>query len=243
MDINSIIELLVVSFLLIFFLFKIKIIKLSIFRLLYGKYSFAYVNYHKKKYMKNPYPPCINDELVNHCFNFVNINKAKKLYNTQTEISFGVYPFYSKFSTVKRNVIPNCYNIYKISNKGRVKIAGFKKEIPGNENKEIYFFLNDSFFMGEYTFSDVSKPSQVKLIMILASKYKIPALPDIESFYIKDKHDSLIYFENNGFSITIQYINLRKRYVNVIWDSFFKSVTQTDTLVTADGNSEIFSVL
>ena len=140
MEIHLIIEITIVLFLLIYFLTNQKIIKLKLIRIFYGSYSYKYINSYKSKYMRSPYSPCINDELVSHCFNFININGEKKMYFTKTEITFGSFPFYSKFTTVKGHRVPNSYNIFKLSDEFTVKITGFKKDIPGVETKEIYFF-------------------------------------------------------------------------------------------------------
>jgi hypothetical protein len=227
---------------LIFFFINLKTIKLFFIRFFYGNYSYKYVTYHKNKFIKNPHPPCIKDDLMNHCFNFVDLNPQKKLYFTKSTIIFGFHPFYTDFKTIKGNTTPDCFNIYKFD-EYTIKIVGFKKEIFGNEIKEVYFFIDDIFFMGEYTFSDVSKVNTEKLIGMLTTKYKINEQIVNETFYIQDNQESLLYFENNGFTISIQYINFKEPLVNKVWNSYFKNLIKKDTFFTDEGDREIFAKL
>jgi len=97
--------------------------------------------------------------------------------------------------------------------------------------------------MGEYSYNDVSKANHEKLIRTLAAKYNIDIPAGNESFYIQDENDSLIYFENNGFSISIQYINIRESYINNIWDTYFKNAIKRDSLSADAGPREMLSIL
>jgi hypothetical protein len=193
--------------------------------------------------MKNPYPPCIKEDLIYHCFNFIDINPKKKKYISKIPITFGSFPYYEKFATVKRNTVPNTFNVYKLSKSCTVKVVGFKKELMGNEIREIYYFINDIFFMGEYAFSDITKIDIEKIFESLATKYFIYETIVNEGFYIQDKDDSLIYFENNGFSISLQYINLRKPFINEVWDTYFRNAIKRDSLYTRESDLKVYSTL
>ncbi|MEI6750312.1 MAG: hypothetical protein ACOYMF_11805 [Bacteroidales bacterium] len=193
--------------------------------------------------MKNPYPPCIQDDLIVHCFNFIDINPETKVYATKSEISFGSYPFFTKLAVVKGKTIPNCFNIYKLSDKCTIKILGLKTEMFNNKIVEVYYFMNDIFFMGEYLFPDISKANCEQLIGVLEKKYNISGRISDEEFYVQDDQDSLLFFGNNGFSISIQYINNKKPYINELWDAYFKNAIKKDILITADDHKEIFSKL
>lgn len=169
-----------------------------------------------------------------HCYNFIDIKPESKIYTTNAEIVFGSYSFYTRFSGIKKISSLNCYNVYKLSNKYTVKVVGTKSEILGNEIREIYYFINDIFFMGEYSFSDVSDLNTGKIIGMLAEKYGINKTYAFDSFYIRDNNDSLIHFGNNGFSISVQYINLRKPLINEVWDTYFKNVIKKETYFTPE---------
>jgi hypothetical protein len=98
----------------------------------------------------------------------------------------------------------------------------------GIENRELYYFMNNIFFMGEFTFNNSSDATHDKLLAMLASKYNIDKSGAKETFYIRDNEESLIYFDDNGFSTSIQYTNLRKSYVYDVWNAYFKNVVRKD---------------
>jgi hypothetical protein len=243
MSLNFIIEIVFSAFLFIYILVNIRTIALFIFRYLFGNCSFQYVNLYKKYYAKNPFPPCIKEDLKIHCFNFVDKNPGMPLFKTDKTVAFGSFPFYTKFADVKKEFLPNCFNIYKLSEKDTVKIIGRRTEILGIETKELYYFMNDIFFMGEHSFSDVSKTHTKELVGMLSSKYEMAETDSFESFYIQDHNESLISFDNNGFSITIQYINLGKTFINEAWNTYFKSSFSKEIFCRSDIKSIMFAKL
>jgi hypothetical protein len=233
MSLSQNIEVVIALFMIVFLYVNRRIIILSIIRSLFGNYSYEYVSHHKKYYAKNPFPPCIKEDLKMHCFNFIDINTDKPQFDSKSAIGFGSFPFDTEFVKVKGGIIPNCFNIYRLSEKDTIKIIGMKTEILGLETKELYYFMNDKYFMGEYSFSDVSEASNIKLISMLASKYEIDEAYAKESFYVRDDKKALICYENNGFSISIQYINLGNPQINEVWDKYFKNVIRKEIFCSA----------
>jgi hypothetical protein len=149
----------------------------------------------------------------------------------------------TKFVNVKKKFLPNCFNIYKLSEKDTVKIMGRRTESLRIETKELYYFMNDIFFMGELSYSDVSKTHTKELVGMLSSKYEMAEMNSFESFYIQDHNESLISFDNNGFSITIQYINLGKTFINEAWNTYFKSSFSKEIFCRSDIKSVMFAKL
>jgi hypothetical protein len=243
MSLNLAIGIITAVFVFTYLLVNMKLITLWIIRFLYGNYSSEYVNLYKKYFVKNPFPPCIKEDIKLHCFNFIDKDPAKIVFNTNNAVVFGQFPFYTKFSTIKENITPNCFNIYKMSKKNIIKIIGRRTEILGIETKELYYFLNDIYFMGEYSFSDVSNENNEQLIGMLASKYEIDNVISNESFYIQDDRKSLISFDNNGFSITIQYINLGKSFIHETWDRYFRNITKKETSFNPELSKIMFAKL
>ncbi len=168
--------------------------------------------------MDNPFPVCIDDDLVSHFSSFGDID-SKKVFRTKTPISFTSIPFNAKFSSLKGIGKPERFNIYQFSEEYFVKIMGYPGVILGNTIRELYFMANDIFVMGEYVFTDVSKANSKKLIEMLVTKYNISEPIKNEMFFIRDDQDSLIYFINSGFTISIQYINLNNPFVDEILHS------------------------
>lgn len=202
--------------LILLLIFNMKSVRLFFIRLFYGRYSFKYVSKFKKLYiMDNPFPVCIDDDLVSHFSNFVDID-SKKVFRTKTDISFTAIPFSTKFSSLKGKGNPERFNIYQFSEEYIVKIMGYAGVILGNTIRELYFIANDIFVMGEFVFTDVSKANNKKLIAMLVTKYNIEEPITDGMFFIRDDKDSAICFLNSGFTISIQYINLNNPFVDEI---------------------------
>jgi hypothetical protein len=192
--------------------------------------------------MDNPFPVCIDDDLVSHFSNFANID-TKKTIRTHNSISFAAVPFATKFTGLKGKGKPERYNIYKFSEEFMVKIMGYPEVMLGNPIRELYFFANDSFVMGEYVFTDVSKANNKKLIEMLVTKYGITEPIKDEMFFIRDDKGSVICFINSGFTISIQYINLNHPFVGKIVNSHVQRGILTDPETTAEADKEDLSKL
>ncbi|MFZ4546487.1 MAG: hypothetical protein ACOYN4_03590 [Bacteroidales bacterium] len=192
--------------------------------------------------MDNPFPVCIDDDLVSHFSNFANMD-LKKTIRTQNTISFATVPFGTKFPTLKEKGKPERYNIYKFSEEFMVKIMGYPEVMLGNPIRELYFSANDTFIMGEYVFTDVSKANNKKLIEMLVSKYSLKEPIKDEMFFIRDDKDSVICFINSGFTISIQYLNLNHPFVGKIVNSHVQRGLLNGPETTAEADKEDLSKL
>lgn len=200
-------------------IFNWKAMRLFIVRMFYGSYSLQYVSKFKKIYiMDNPFPVCIDDDLISHFSNFADID-PKKTFHTKSAISFNSISFSSKFSSIKGKGEPERFNIYQFSEEYTVKIMGYAGVILGNPIRELYFMANDIFVMGEYVFTNVSKSNNKKLTEMLAIKYAISEPIMDEMFFIRNDNDSAICYANTGITISIQYINLNNPFVDEILHS------------------------
>jgi len=203
-------------------IFNMKAVRLFIIQIFYGRYSYRYVSTFKRFHiMDNPFPVCIDDDIISHFSNFVGLDSKKMLF-TKNTITFDNVSFSTKFSSLKGKGKPERYNIYKYSEEYMIKIMGYPDVILGNPIRELYFLANDSFVMGEYVFNDVSNANNKKLIDMLATKYSITVPTKDEIFFIRDDKDSVICFINSGFTISIQYINLNNPFVQKIVNSHIK---------------------
>ncbi len=217
-------------------IFNLKAVRLFIIQLFHGRYSYRYVSTFKKFHiMDNPFPICIDDDIVSHFSNFADIDPKNTLY-TKSTITFTTIPFSAKFSTLNKKGKPERFNIYQFSKEYTVKIMGYANVILGNPIRELYFLANDFFVMGEYVFTDVSKANNKKLIEMLVAKYNITNPIKDELFFIRDDKDSVICFTNSGFSISIQYINLNHPFVDEIVKSHFQRgmINGPETTAEAD---------
>jgi hypothetical protein len=228
----------------IYLIVNFKSIRLSAIRFFYCPFSSKYITGYKKIfYLENPYPTCIEDDLVSHFSNFATIDSIKGVSFTKKTIDFDSIPFNAKLSAIKGKGNPQRFNIYSFSDKYTVKIMGFLEEIIGNTIREHFFFANNIFVMGEYVFSDVSKENTTKIIEMLISKYDVQIPFDTDLFYIRDTNDSVICFENNYFTITIQYINLKNPFVVDVLDAYLKRSSLNNYLFTDDSKKSLFSKL
>ncbi|MEI8047523.1 MAG: hypothetical protein WCI92_09105 [Bacteroidota bacterium] len=228
----------------VYLIVNLKSIRLSAIRSIYGPYSLKYITQFKRiYYLENPYPICIEDDLVSHFSNFASKNSMEEIPFTNKTIDFGSIPFNAKLSVLKRKGKPARFNIYSFSDKFTVRIMGFSEEIMGNTIREHYFFANNIFFMGEYIFSDVSKENTTKIVEMLVSKYDITLPFDRDLFFIRDTNDSVICFENNYFTISIQYINLKNPFVVDVLDAYLKRASLKSILYSDDSKISLFSKL
>lgn len=191
---------------LIVLLWSFRRLRMIIIKKIYGRYSEKYIELYKKMTLKSPYSYCLKDDLINYIYKTVILDKKHPFYKTDQEIKFGEDPFFistSKLFKIKGE--PDCANVFNIDS-DEVKIFGFKSNIQGTSVRSLYFFLKDQFFMGQYTYKPTLQMSENQAFNALLSKYIKNNHPEDKSFYIEN-NKRRIFYENNGFSVSIRYIN------------------------------------
>jgi len=181
-------------------------IRLFFIKLRNGKYSHDYIQFFKDHNIRSPYDPCLKDDLLLRFLVFVEKNNKSHIFNTEKTIQFGNSVFLTNCNQIfKANGKPNCFNTIQINGLD-LKVIGYRETIFENNIKALYYCVNDAYIMGEYIFSDVSRTNSDNLIELLWKKYKIKSKIDTETFYIEDENKTQIYFENNGFEISLKYM-------------------------------------
>ena len=179
-------------------------------KMVYGKYSYAYANFFRKKNLKSDVIPTLKDHYLTHFYPFYRRIKDSVLMKTQGQIQFGETPFGSSYkASPKSHVEPDSYSVYKIG-KNMLEVYGYRGTSFGAKHKEVLFFLDQQFVLGEYSLSKSEKahqPDHDKLLLELVNRYQIPLGERRGNFYIEDPADSLLYFDDKGFSLELAYFN------------------------------------
>jgi len=197
------------------------LIRLGYIRLVYGRFSYEFLEFFKKHNLRNPHNNCIKDEISMHFYTFYKSKRDALFFDTDTKIEFGDIPFlttYKKLIQLKGE--PKCINISRFGN-SRVKLVGFNKTLHDLKMKTMYYFLGDRFVMGEYLFTDINKVKIADIVAPLTVKYLKGGNIESDNFYITDARGDKINYENNGFSITVRYFFRGDTATNDILDKIF----------------------
>jgi len=210
-------------------------LKLFFTRIFRGKYSLAYINLYKKYYLKSPYAKCIKDEFIFRIFSFFEKSKDIKQYKTNKTIQFGETPFLVRYNDlIKTFGKPYCFNTYLIQpSDNKLKIIGHKEQMLNTDIKALYYFIDNTFFMGEYVFKEITHETINKISNLLQKKYLDDILTEgNDDFYIEDKDNTIIYFSYTGFALILRYYCRKDTQINSILEEYF---TETRTI---SGNIE-----
>jgi hypothetical protein len=109
--------------------------------------------------------------------------------------------------------IPDCINVAKFA-ESRVKVIGYNETLQGMKMKSLFYFIDEKFVMGEFVFSDLIKVKPAKITGILSTKYLDGTELTSDSIYITDPKTTILYYENNGFSICMRYFFAGDTQVN-----------------------------
>jgi hypothetical protein len=217
-------------------MFKVLKFRFRVFftKLSKGEYSSGYVNIFKDNDLRSPHVPCIKDEFIFHILMFLKKTKNVKILNTSENIQFGNTPFSLKFDEIfKLRGVPMCFNALNI-NDYNIKIIGYQDIINESKIKSIYFFVNNIFILGEYSFADNSITESIDISKIIINKYINESIENIDEFYIEDLNNNCIYFKDNGFERSVKYFNnvsndSRKIY-NELKDLMLPTIANNDEI-------------
>lgn len=194
-------------------------IKLLIIKKIYGNYSEKYIELYKRQTMKSPYSYCLKDDLINHIYKSVIRDKKLPFYKTTHEIKFSDISFFIEPAKVLvEKGEPDCANAFNLDGK-EVKVLGFKSTIQGSSVRSLYFFLDNRFFMGQFTHKPTLQQTNNPAYNALLQKYINADKPEDKAFYIEGKQRR-IFYENNGFNILIRYINFEDESITTLLEEY-----------------------
>ncbi|MCX6285828.1 MAG: hypothetical protein NTY96_01765 [Bacteroidetes bacterium] len=218
------------------------LLKLGYIRILYGRFSYEFLEFFKENNLRNPHNNCIKDEISMHFFTFYKPKKSALFFQTETKIEFGDIPFltfYKKLTKIKGE--PECINVSRF-NTTRVKLVGYNEELQNMKMKSFFYFMEEQFVMGEYHFIDINKIKTADILAPLAVKYLKGESVQTDNFYITDPLGDKINYENNGFSITVRYFFRGDNNINQILDSVFGNVNDNgETLIRTMKHEELLN--
>lgn len=194
--------LLFVLFLLFFFR---RWIRLTLLKLVYGEYSFEFISTYKSYYIKSPFQYCFKDEFLTHILYVLTKKEDIPTFKSQQDINFEGTPYFINYkSFLKKKGNPYCFNAYYFDNVGfEIQALGYRSTIAGSKAVIIYYFMNDSFFMGEYIF----KNPKTNIKNTLAEQYLEKRELTEDNFYIENTKNRIIHFHNTGFTVDIKFLN------------------------------------
>lgn len=210
-------------------MFKVLNFRLKIFitKLTKGEYSTEYVNLFKGNDLRSPHLPCIKDEFIFHIMMFLKKTENVRTFKTSENIQFGNTPFSINYKDIfKRRGIPMCFNALKI-NDYEIKIVGYQDAVNNSKIKSIYFFVNNIFILGEYSFTDNSVAESINISKILIKKYINESLSNIEEFYIEDSKNNCIHFKDNGFERSVKYFSYMNEDAEKIYNELKEMMLPT----------------
>lgn len=197
-------------------------LKLLFTRILFGRFSYSYqatfrknrTPNHRKRYQR----ACSRTDPLNH---YVAIAKEKPVYTSYKGtgiLNFNQIEFGLGFSKVRqKNGIYHCYDVvnYKSHLWSRI---GYKERIFHASAKRIYHFIDNTFFFGEISFSDLRQVDFREVIRVLLEKYTSKKDNIPEGDLRIDFENGFIYVENTGISLSVKYISTEFPEVNAALD-------------------------
>lgn len=229
--------------LIVLFIWFYPLIHIVFTRMLFGKFSAKYIEVHKKYTGKSPYGYCIKDDFVNHIAAFYASRANLPVYNSDQEIRFGKVPFGIKFKEVFRtNKTPFCVNSFRFGNFD-LKMLGYRAELYESEMKTYYYFVDNKFFMGEYTFKAPSEDKLNEVAHVIRKKY-LSGKPDTTfNFRINGANDTSLRFENTGFNLSVKYLDESDQEINDKLESYWNTAIKKGFEETSDFETELFDKL
>ena len=126
-------------------------------------------------------------------------------FNSGKEIYFENTPFYINYKDfLKKKGKPYCFNAFAFNQPDFViKALGYHSTIAGSNSILVFYFMNDSFFMGEYIFKNPKTNIKASLIDHFLDINEFSH----DNFYIENTKNRIIHFQNTGFTVDIKYLN------------------------------------
>lgn len=210
-----------------------KIIALTTVRILFGKFSFEFYHLYKKYYVKSPHQYCFRDEFISHLLFVISKKNELPSFQSMKDIFFENTPYFINYKELLKNKgVPYCFNAFAFSEPDFViKALGYQTIISGSKAVLIFYFMNDSFFMGEYIFKNPKNNVKASFMAHFIGEGDITA----DNFYIENSKDRIIHYQNTGFTIDIKYLTMENQVINDILNQYYTKVTGKKSKVNVNG--------
>jgi len=182
-----------------------KAIKLTIIRMVYGQYSYEFLSTYKSYFVRSPFQYCFRDDFISHLLFVLSKKDDLPAHKSTKDIYFENTPYqigYKNFLQSKG--APYCFNAFVFEHLDfEIKALGYQAIISGSKATTVFYFMNDTFFMGEYIFKHPKTDVKASL---LDHFLNISELTE-DNFYIENTKNRIIHYQNTGFSVDIKYLN------------------------------------
>lgn len=190
--------------LLILFAYFRKAIVLTIVRMIYGQFSYEFYHLYKKYFIRSPHQYCFRDEFITHLHFIISKKDDVPSFKSAKDIYFENTPYFIKYQDfLKKKEKPYCFNAFSFDEPDFViKALGYQSIIAGSKAILVFYFINDSFFMGEYIFKNPKNDIKAHLINHFLELKDFSA----DNFYIENTKNRLIHYQDKGFTVDIKYL-------------------------------------
>jgi hypothetical protein len=200
-----------------------KELALTFIRMIYGQFSFEFYHLYKRFYIRSPHQYCFRDEFIAHLQFVISKKNGLPCYKSVKDIYFESTPYFINYpDLLKKKGAPHCFNAFAFSDPDFIiKAIGYQAIISGSKAVLVFYFMNDSFFMGEYIFKNPKNDIKTSLMAHFIGNEDISS----DNFYIENSKGCIIHFQDTGFSIDIKYLTIENQAVIETLDQYFIKVT------------------
>lgn len=133
--------------------------------------------------------------------------KAIPVYNTIQSIQLENVKFGTHIDQIilTKGTI-NCVHYFQVG-EGSIKVIGYNENMLNTSVKLSFFMFKSVYFFGEYHFSGYNEVRNIQIAKTILKKYNITENKGELNFYIEDESGSILYFCDDGFSLSIKYFN------------------------------------
>jgi hypothetical protein len=206
-----------------------KTITLAAIRMIYGQFSYEFYHLYKKYYVRSPLQYCFRDEFISHLLFVISKKNELPSFKTTKDIYFENTPYLINFKDfLNKKGKPYCFNAFAFSEPDFVvKALGYQAIISGSKAVLVFYFMNDTFFMGEYIFKNPKNDIKESLMKHFVGTGDIPA----DNFYIENSGDRIIHYQDTGFTIDIKYLTRENKLILDTLNQYFIKVTGKKSIV------------
>lgn len=148
---------------------------------------------------------CINTDVILHFDKLCFRKKSLPVYETPDPVQFDDCFYGISFSQLKQSKGKPETASYEWIGEKLVSVFGYRDKILERGVKINFFFTEDQFFLGEFQFQSYNKTVINSVRGMLQAKYHFKAGTTESDFYITDREGSLVFFNDNGYRLNVQY--------------------------------------
>lgn len=191
--------------------------------MVYGQYSYEFLSTFKRYYIRSPFQYCFRDDFISHLLYVINRKDNVPAYTSLKDIYFeNTHYFVGYKELMKKKGAPCCFNAFVFDQfEFEIKAIGYKETVAGSKATALFYFMNDSFFMGEYIFKKPVTDIKSSLAEHFLERKGIEA----DNFYIENSSKKIIHYQDTGFSVDIKYLCLEDQHIISNLQGYFQLIT------------------